>query len=128
MLSNIANVEIPELEESLVDWLARQPRARLEKLDIEPCEIADRTFYPRLALGKFFYDQLQAMITRAEENDIDVTVRTRCTVQDAIGGDHGMTLVVMPHRGAIFGKRFDHVVLATGHQWPAEPEASRAIS
>lgn len=122
MLSNIASVEIPELEESLVDWLARQPKDRLEKLDIEPCEIDDRTFYPRLALGEFFYDQLQAMIARAEENEIDVTVRTRCTVQDAIGGDHGMTLVVKPHRGAIFEQRFDHVVLATGHQWPAEPE------
>ncbi|WP_223798756.1 FAD/NAD(P)-binding protein [Sphingomonas nostoxanthinifaciens] len=36
MLSNIASVEIPPIEETLIDWLRRQPRARLVRLGIDP--------------------------------------------------------------------------------------------
>lgn len=122
MLSNIASVEIPEIEETLVEWLDRQPADRLAALGVEPCEIDERTFYPRLALGEFFYDQLQILIDRAGKKGIGVAVRTRCKVIDAISAEDGMTLVVRPRRGDVFEERFDHVVLATGHQWPAEPE------
>lgn len=122
MLSNIASVEIPALEESLVDWLSRQGRERLAELRVNPDTINDRMFYPRVVLGEYFRDQLQAIIERAMRNGIVVTVRTRCEVLDAIGADDAMTLIVRPERGDVFKARFDHVVLATGHQWPAEPE------
>lgn len=122
MLSNIASIEIPPIEESLIDWLAKQPMERLLSLDIEPFELDERTFYPRVALGEFFYDQLQALIERARASDITVTVRTSCKVLDARSAVDGMTLCVRPRRGAVFDQRFDHVILATGHQWPAEPE------
>lgn len=122
MLSNIASVEIPPLAESLVDWLERQPTERLSRFGIERREIDDRTFYPRLALGEFFFDQLQALIARAEAKGIEVDVRTGCRVVDAVNEEDGMRLSVQPKRGAPFEQSFDHVVLATGHQWPAEPE------
>lgn len=122
MLSNIASVEIPPLAESLVEWLERQPAERLAKFGIERCEIDDRTFYPRLALGEFFFDQLHALIAAAREKGIDITVRTNCRVVDAASRDDGMTLFVQPRRGPSFEQVFDHVVMATGHQWPAEPE------
>lgn len=122
MLSNIASVEIPPLQQSLVEWLDAQGNARLRELGIKPSEIDERTFYPRVALGEFFYDQLQALMQHAEAKGITVTVRTRCKVLDALSEADGMTLIVQPQRGARFEQKFDHVVLATGHQWPAEPE------
>jgi uncharacterized NAD(P)/FAD-binding protein YdhS len=122
MLSNIASVEIPPLAESLIEWLERQPSERLARFGIEPAEIDDRTFYPRLALGEFFFDQLQAIIGLAEAKGVEVDVRTGCRVVDAINEKDGMRLSVQPKRGAPFEQSFDHVVLATGHQWPAEPE------
>ncbi|HEX7855932.1 MAG TPA: FAD/NAD(P)-binding protein [Sphingobium sp.] len=122
MLSNIASVEIPPLAESLVDWLERQPSERLARIGIAPTEIDDRTFYPRLALGEFFFDQLQVIIGLAEAKGIEVDVRTGCRVVDAINEEDGMRLSVQPKRGVPFEQSFDHVVLATGHQWPAEPE------
>lgn len=122
MLSNISSVEIPPLAESLVEWLGRQSNERLVRLGIEPCEIDDRAFYPRLALGEYFVDQLHALIDRARRKGIDVTVRTNCKVIDASSGPVGMTLSVRPKRGPSFEQAFTHVVLATGHQWPAEPE------
>jgi uncharacterized NAD(P)/FAD-binding protein YdhS len=73
-------------------------------------------------LGDYFCDQLQALLARAKAQGIDVTVRTHCRVTDAVSGETGMTLFAEPRRGAPFVQQFDHVVLATGHQWPAEPE------
>jgi len=49
-------------------------------------------------------------------------VRTRCRVVDAVSEADGMTLTVRARSGALSEARFDHVVLATGHQWPADPQ------
>jgi uncharacterized NAD(P)/FAD-binding protein YdhS len=57
MLSNIASIEIPKLEVTLIDWLRAQSATRLVALGIDPDEIGERTFYPRLALGDYFTDQ-----------------------------------------------------------------------
>jgi uncharacterized NAD(P)/FAD-binding protein YdhS len=122
MLSNIPSIEIPRLSETLVDWLRRQSESCLVKLGVDPQGINERHFYPRLVLGEYFHDQLQALIQQAEVQGIAVTVRTNCRVLDAISHVSGMSLVVRPRRGDPFEARFDHVVLATGHQWPAEPE------
>ncbi|WP_260929261.1 FAD/NAD(P)-binding protein [Novosphingobium sp. 9] len=122
MLSNIASVEIPALEEPLVAWLARQDDERLKKLHISRDEINDRTFFPRVVLGEYFHEQFQAILDRAGAMGIRVTVQTRCDVLDAVSTSDGLTLSVRPPRGGVFTESFDHVVLATGHQWPAEPE------
>ena len=122
MLSNIASIEIPPLEETLLDWLQAQPAARLVELGIDPDKIGERTFYPRLALGEFFHDQFAGLLDRARARGCRVTVRTRCRVIDAVSAARGMTLSVSPRFGPIYEECFDHVVLATGHQWPAEPE------
>lgn len=122
MLSNIASIEIPPLEEPLIEWLRRQSASRLIALGVDPDEIGDRTFYPRLALGDYFYDQFQALIERAGRQGVAVDVRTRCRVVDAVSEAAGMTLSVRSRSGAQSDERFDHVVLATGHQWPADPQ------
>jgi uncharacterized NAD(P)/FAD-binding protein YdhS len=122
MLSNIASIEIPPLEDTLVDWLHAQPASRLTALGVDPDDIGDRIFYPRLALGDYFYDQFQALVERARYRGLDVTIKTRCRVLDAVSHADGMILSARPQNGPTFEQRFDHVVLATGHQWPTNPE------
>jgi uncharacterized NAD(P)/FAD-binding protein YdhS len=123
MLSNIASLEIPPLEDTLVAWLKRQPESRVIALGVDPRKINDRVFYPRLALGEFFKDQFQALIKRAEADGIVVDVQTRCRVVDAVSRPDGVLLSIQPHRGDARERIFDHLVLATGHQWPEHPEA-----
>src|ERR1700733_9224748 len=65
MLSNIASIELPPLEETLLDWLKRQPVDHLRTFGIDPREIDDRAFYPRLALGEYFREQFEAILDRA---------------------------------------------------------------
>jgi uncharacterized NAD(P)/FAD-binding protein YdhS len=122
MLSNIASIELPPLEETLVAWLERQPADHLRTFGIDHRDIDDRAFYPRLALGEFFRDQFDAMVGHARSRGIEIDVRTRCDVVDARNDDAGIVLSVRPKDGEAFEARFDHVVIATGHQWPAEPE------
>ncbi|WP_159982055.1 MULTISPECIES: FAD/NAD(P)-binding protein [unclassified Novosphingobium] len=122
MLSNIASIEIPPLAATMVEWLHGQSDERLARLHIGREDIDERTFYPRLVLGEYFSDQMQALLEDAALQGIVVTVRTRCEVKDAVSGPEGMILRVRPENGELFEARFDHVVLATGHQWPEHPE------
>jgi len=122
MLSNIASIELPPLEETLVGWLQRQPVDHLRTFGIDHRDIDDRAFYPRLALGEYFRDQFEAILDRARAKGVTIDVRTRCCVIDAINEPDGILLSVQPKRRDPFQARFDHVVMATGHQWPEEPE------
>lgn len=122
MLSNIASIELPPLEETLVEWLQRQPVDHLRTFGIDHRDIDDRAFYPRLALGEYFRDQFEAILDRARAKDVKVDVQTRCRVTDAVNRTDGIHLSIQPKRGEAFQARFDHVVMATGHQWPDEPE------
>lgn len=122
MLSNIASIELPPLEETLVEWLERQPVDHLRTLGIDHRDIDDRAFYPRLALGEYFRDQFEAILDHAQAQGVKVDVRTRFRVTDAVNRTDGIHLSIQPKRGEAFQARFDHVVMATGHQWPDEPE------
>ncbi|TPG52244.1 FAD-dependent oxidoreductase [Sphingomonas glacialis] len=122
MLSNIASIEIPHIDETLIAWLGRQPRARLVRLGIDPDHIDEHAFYPRLALGEYFLDQFTALIAHAQRRGVTVEIATRCRVTDIVAEPDGLRLDVSPIRGAAYRRTFDRVVLATGHQWPEEPE------
>lgn len=122
MLSNIASIEIPEIEETLIAWLERQPRARLVRLGIDPDQIDEHAFYPRLALGEYFLDQFNGLITRAQTGGVEIEIATSCRVTDISAAASGLNLLVAPSNGEVVERHFDQVVLATGHQWPEEPE------
>ncbi|RYE61663.1 MAG: FAD-dependent oxidoreductase, partial [Oxalobacteraceae bacterium] len=122
MLSNIASIEIPEIEETLIMWLERQPRARLIRLGIDPDQIDDQAFYPRIALGEYFLDQFNSLITRARDEGVIVEIVTSCRVTDIAAESDGMCLTITASDAKVIKRHFDLVVLATGHQWPEEPE------
>ncbi|NIJ08493.1 putative NAD(P)/FAD-binding protein YdhS [Sphingomonas vulcanisoli] len=122
MLSNIASVEIPPIEETLLEWLQRQPRARLVRLGIDPEQIDEHAFYPRLALGEYFLDQFNGVVERARARGIVVEIAATCRVKDIVAEEAGLRVLVEPKKGAPYARIFDQVVIATGHQWPEEPE------
>jgi len=122
MLSNIASIEIPPLGETLLAWLKRQPVSGLRALGIDPREIDDRAFVPRVALGQYFRDQFDALIAKAKAGGVDIDIRTRSRVIDVANRDDGMLLTIETRKEGVTHALFDHVVLATGHQWPTQQE------
>jgi uncharacterized NAD(P)/FAD-binding protein YdhS len=122
MLANIASIEIPPLPERLTDWLRGVPETRLTSLGISRADIDERAFYPRLALGEYFSAQFWALVDRAGSMGIEIEVRTQTTVSDVrIAGD-AIALTLTDSRKTTTESLFDYVILATGHQWPADPE------
>ena len=122
MLSNIASIELPPLEQTLVDWLRELSVGELAALGVERDNIGERTFYPRLVLGEYFHSQSTKLIAHARALGLKVTIKTRSRVLDVRNEDAGMVITVQPTRGDPHEELFDHVVLATGHQWPVSPE------
>jgi uncharacterized NAD(P)/FAD-binding protein YdhS len=127
MLSNIASIEIPPIEETLIAWLQRQPRARLVRLGIDPEGVDEHTFYPRLALGEYFLDQFHGLIARARDRGFTVEIAVNVRVTDIVAEDQALRLSVTPATGQPFEQTFDEVVIATGHQWPSEPEVRPGV-
>jgi uncharacterized NAD(P)/FAD-binding protein YdhS len=122
MLANIASIEIPPLPQRLVDWLRSETDAELASFGIVREDIDERAFYPRLALGEYLSAQFTALVGRARSMGVEIQVCTQTTVTDVrITGEKIKLTVIDSHKTAT-SRLFDYVILATGHQWPADPE------
>ncbi|CAN5149838.1 FAD-NAD(P)-binding protein [soil metagenome] len=120
MLSNIASLEIPPLTETLLAWMERQPASELSALNIR--ELDERAFVPRVALGRYFRDQFDALVSQGRARGIDIEIRARTRVIDVANVADGMRLTIAVRTGRVRHEVFDHVVLATGHQWPTQQQ------
>ncbi len=117
MLSNIPSIELPAFTETLVDWLKRQDDDTLLRHGIRRDAIDEREFYPRLVLGDYMQAQFKRMLADAAERGHDVTVLARHRVTD-IDIQAGAIRLKVRHRDGEEDAVFDHVVMATGHNWP----------
>jgi uncharacterized NAD(P)/FAD-binding protein YdhS len=122
MLANVASIEMPPLPRRLIDWVVDLSDTQLERYGVVRADIDERTFFPRLILGDYFASQFVALVDRARHLGIDITVRTMTTVADVLLVEEGAELTVTTARSQPEKIKFDYAVLATGHQWPEEPE------
>jgi uncharacterized NAD(P)/FAD-binding protein YdhS len=122
MLANIASIEIPPLPQRLVDWLGSQSDEQLSSWGVIREDIDERAFYPRLALGEYLSAQFTAILQRARSLGIAIEVRTQSCVSDVCIAGEKIKLTVIDPRKRESHCHFDYVILATGHQWPADPE------
>lgn len=122
MLSNIASAEIPPVNDTLLGWLQSRADEELSEMQVDVASLGDRTFVPRVALGRYFRSQFSGLIANARASGVRIDVRTSCRVVDVVNFADGIDLSWSAD-GATVTARFDHVVLATGHQWPSRQEA-----
>ena len=117
MLANIASIEIPPLSQSYLDWLREQPESILRLYGVDPADLHDRQFLPRLLLGAWFRDELERMIADAPARGHRVALREAARVTDVAEAGEELRVTF----GTADGEEsllFSHVVLATGHDWP----------
>ncbi|WP_210528729.1 FAD/NAD(P)-binding protein [Rubellimicrobium arenae] len=122
MLSNIAGLEIPAVTESLVAWLHRQPDAELARLSVPRERITDREFFPRVVLGEYFRAQLALLADRSRARGDRVEIRPSHRVTDIELREADILVTVTRPDGGTSNLAFDHVVMATGHAFPAGSE------
>ncbi len=123
MLANIASIEIPPITFSYLDWLRDQDAKRLARYGVDKSTLHDRQFLPRILLGEYFRDQFLALVDEAREKGIDVDVHESCEVTDLEATSEGVRLWT---EGEPASKLFDLLVIATGHVWPEDDEATRS--
>lgn len=122
MLSNIASIELPEIRETLVGWLRRQAPEVLERLGIERAAIDEREFYPRIVLGEYLQAQFTQLVEAGRANGHAIEILAGHRVTDIELSRDDIRLVARRGDGGTMEGRFDHVVMATGHDWPERTE------
>ncbi|MGZ3215131.1 FAD-NAD(P)-binding protein [Paracoccus sp. T5] len=123
MLANIASIEIPPVVIPYLDWLEEQAPARLASYGLDAEDLDDRQFTPRLLLGEYFRDQLLSLVEQARGAGHQVEIREATEVHDIIAAEAGLML---PTSAGNDAGPYDRVVLATGHDFPDEDEATRS--
>ncbi|MET0436404.1 MAG: FAD/NAD(P)-binding protein [Devosia sp.] len=114
MMANITSVEIPPVLVSLADWVRSADSRLLNRFGIARDQVRDRDFYPRVLIGAYYSDQLTRMVqASAPGQTVDIETRTR--VLDVKPDSTGFTLFVKRDQNAA-RRRFDAVVMATGHR------------
>ncbi|MFD2257945.1 FAD/NAD(P)-binding protein [Luteolibacter algae] len=116
-LSNIASEEIPELPESLFEWLSGQDAELLEGWGIRQAELTASEVYPRLALGGYFHEQYRKLVSAFSEAGIQVTERPCCEVSDIKDFPDEGRVRVFTENGE---DDYDTLIVATGHSWGNE--------
>ena len=124
MLANIASIEIPPIFMTYLDWLKDQSEAHLARFKVDTTRLHDRQFLPRLLLGEYFRDSFRSIVKEARKLGVQVDVHESARVTDIVSTKEGVTLSV---NDSAFPERFDLAVIATGHVWPDEDEATRTF-
>jgi len=101
MLANIASIEIPALTQTLVDWMESHSDRELDELGVARADINERAFFPRVALGEYFHDQLEKLKQKARINGNSLHIKTNHKVLDINLIDDGAVLTVREDDGAI---------------------------
>ena len=122
MLANIASIEIPPIAATYLEWLQGHDETMLRRYGVDKAALHDRQFLPRILLGKYFRDQFLALVERAGEQGCHLEVNELSEVTDLEPTAEGVRLWVNDEPVPAL---FDLAVIATGHVWPDEEEATR---
>ncbi len=124
MLCNAFSKEIPLVTRSLIDWLEHLPKRELSEWELSSHELSARAFYPRVLIGEFLADEFQDLCKKAQSAGHSVKVKPGEKITDIIPLNEGA--VSLHTSKAKTNTQYDHVIIATGHSWPAQPKLKDA--
>jgi uncharacterized NAD(P)/FAD-binding protein YdhS len=124
MLANIASIEIPPIFSTYIDWLRNQSDSHLARYGVESSSLHVRQFLPRILLGEYFRDQFLALVAQARKQGFEINVYESCQVTDLEATPEGVKLWAQDEAQASL---FDLAVIATGHVWPDDDQATRSF-
>lgn len=116
LLANIAGYELPAVGETLNAWATRQSPQRQAALGLAGTAHDPRAFFPRMALGAYYADQLGRLMT-PEAGPCATALHCHAEVQDILARPDGVE-VVWKQRGRRHTADFDAVIVASGYGKP----------
>jgi len=119
-VTNVSDNEIPEIVTSIQEWVQTLPDETLSKFNVERENFNEFKVLPRLLFGQYLSAQFDLLLEKAEKAGIVTRVHFGSKVLDIIDQPNLEKVNV-----EIAGKGilpFDHVIICTGHKWPAKHE------
>ena len=118
-LSNISSEEIPNLPQTFANWLRLQDKQKLKKWNVTQFPISESEVYSRLALGHYFHQQYQLIITKLRSQGFTITKLPNHQVTDIIVDKGNNTITVKAEKN-IF--TFSKIVISVGHNWTGKDD------
>lgn len=122
MLANIASIEIPPVFITYIAWLRTLSDGHLARYGVEASSLHVRQFLPRILLGEYFRHQFLEIVAQARRQGFEVKIHEACEVTDLEATAQGVHVWAQGERTPDL---FDLAVIATGHVWPDESQATR---
>jgi uncharacterized NAD(P)/FAD-binding protein YdhS len=123
MLANIASIEIPPVTSAYLEWLETLEPDYLRSYGLDPDDLDEREFTPRLLLGQYYRAQFLELVDMARALGMDVSIFENTEITDI--ARNVTTIVLRNGEGTSLGP-FDRVIIATGHTFAGEEEATRS--
>lgn len=121
-VTNVSDNEIPDMVNTMEDWITTLPEESLQRFGIEPASFNEYKVVPRLLFGDYLSAQFRLLQQAADKKGIHTDVCTNTAVVDMVDKPDENKVVVITERGD--AAKFDYAVICTGHQWPKEHEGS----
>lgn len=119
-ITNVSDNEIPEIVNSIEDWIETVPQTTLSKFQIDREAFNQYHVLPRLLFGQYLTAQFKLLQEQAERSGIVTRVHLGSNVTDIIDWPElGTVQVEVDGQGF---KDFDSVIICTGHNWPIKHE------
>ncbi len=115
MLANIASVELPPVIDRLSDWLLAQEDGPLAALGLSRDGIDEHAFVPRIAIGAYYANQLQALVAAASKMGHRIDIKVESRVVDVVESADEISVTITGADGDLTTVEADVVVVATGH-------------
>ena len=117
-VTNVSGNEIPDLPESLLDWLKSKKNPINPEYHITPGHFSDYRVVPRLLFGDYLSDQFDHYLVQAKEKGLSVTLNLHSAVVSITQDELTGRMTVFAADGATAD--FDKVIICTGHHWPMD--------
>lgn len=118
-ITNVSDNEVPNFVCSIEEWIKQAPKELLDKYQINPQNFNEYKVLPRLFFGAYLQAQFDLLLKMAVRQNISVTVKTRCNVDDVIYKNELGEVWILADQNL---HKFDKVVISTGHNWPKKYE------
>lgn len=113
-LTNVSDVEVPELVTTMEEWFREAPPELIQKYKISPRNFNELKVIPRLLFGDYLTDQFHMLLDKARELAIPVSVHLNVEIKDVKDDPKAGQTKVVTTEGEF---SFDHVIICTGHLW-----------
>lgn len=121
-ITNVSDNEIPMLVSSIEEWVKSAPRDTLKRFNINPENFNEYKVLPRLFFGQYLSAQFDLLLEQAKTSGVTVKLHLGTEITDVIDHpDLNETWIEVKEIGI---KKFDKVVICTGHHWPVKFEGS----